>query len=410
MDDALNARRLPPLRLAPLLLCALAALAQAAAQEPTSAQTAQVQAPPVQTGQTVELKQPPAQETIPKQTGTPLPLKPDLPGMQRNHRLILTDGTYQLVRQYQILGDRVRYFSAERSDWEEIPVSLVDWDATRKWERDHTPSADTSPAMQEAEEVDKEELAARDEQRARMPLVAPGLELPDQDGAFVLDTYHGTPEIVQLTETDMRLNTRNRHGLGVLDPKAGMNANLELNGAHSRIYLHVNDPAIYFSLAAPDDNREMLGHAMVVKTDGARAVNDVHGADSAASRFAIVRVDERNMVRIVDPVHLNADGTVAQSDNVILTRTEVVPGKHWLCVHPAQPLEIGEYALIEIDPSAGISPNVWDFRVDPTKGDNPGSLTPILAPVDSREPALNPGVPGSVPLSENPPIQDQQPH
>ena len=74
--------------------------------------------------------QPPAQK--------PLPLKPSIPGMGSNHRLILKDGTYQMVRKYEIVGDRVRYISVERGgDWEELPVDLVDWDATRKWEESH---------------------------------------------------------------------------------------------------------------------------------------------------------------------------------------------------------------------------------------------------------------------------------
>ena len=49
-------------------------------------------------------------------------LKPDAPGLAKNHRLILKDGTYQMVREYTIAGDRVRYFSLERGDWEEMPV------------------------------------------------------------------------------------------------------------------------------------------------------------------------------------------------------------------------------------------------------------------------------------------------
>ena len=179
----------------------------------------------------------------------PLPLKPGVPGMGSNHRLILKDGTYQMVRQYEIVGDRVRYLSQERGDWEELPANLVDWDATRKWENDHTGQPDDmSPAMKEAEELDKEEAAERAETKARMPEVAKGLELPDQDGVFVLDTFQGTPELVELLPTDLNMNAKTKHGLSTLNPLAGARANLELDGAHAKVHLHVNDPAIYLSL------------------------------------------------------------------------------------------------------------------------------------------------------------------
>src|SRR5258707_11141785 len=48
-----------------------------------------------------------------------------------NVRLYLKDGGYQLVREYQVQGERVRYYSTERGDWEEIPIELVDLKRTK---------------------------------------------------------------------------------------------------------------------------------------------------------------------------------------------------------------------------------------------------------------------------------------
>src|SRR5581483_3786084 len=52
--------------------------------------------------------------------------------LPKGEKLVLTDGSFQVVREYRREGDRVRYFSLERSAWEEIPASLVDWAATEK--------------------------------------------------------------------------------------------------------------------------------------------------------------------------------------------------------------------------------------------------------------------------------------
>ena len=41
-------------------------------------------------------------------------------------KLYLKDGSYHAVREYQVQGDRIRYFSTERGEWEEIPTELVD--------------------------------------------------------------------------------------------------------------------------------------------------------------------------------------------------------------------------------------------------------------------------------------------
>lgn len=320
------------------------------------------------------------QQNCPGQGSKPLSLSPGVPGMGKNHRLILKDGTYQMAREYQVVGDRVRFLSQERGDWEELPTDLVDWDATRKWEKEHADLTgdDTSPAMKEAEEIDKEESEERSDQRARMPQVAPGLELPDEDGVFVLDTYQGTPELVELTPSDLSLNGKTRHGLATLNPLATQKAHLELEGAHARVHLHVNDPAFYLSLGVEDTKEPVLTHPMTVQTNGANAVNGDHGAHSAQSGFVIVRVDERQAVRFVGAVRVSASGTTSQNEDTIPTKVEVMPGKHWLRLEPQQKLKIGEYALVEILSPSDISESVWDFRVDPTLGDNRGSIGPIL--------------------------------
>jgi hypothetical protein len=315
------------------------------------------------------------------QAQTPLPLKPDQSATTTNHRLILKDGSYQVVRKYEIVGDRVRYISVERGgDWEELPVELVDWEATHKWERDHAsqPTEEVSPAMKEAEEIDKEEADERGELKARRPEVAKGLELPDEDGVFALDIYEGKPELVELLPVDLAMDAKSRHGLSTLNPLAAK-ASLELEGAHAKIHLHVNAPAIYLALVSRDEAETVISHALTVETGGAKEVaNRKHGAHSPSSGFVIVRAEERNTVRIVGAVHQSLTGKVTQDEDTIPAKVEVLPGKHWLKITPEKPLAAGEYALVEILSASEINQSGWDFRVDPQSDDNPGSLGPIF--------------------------------
>ncbi len=85
------------------------------------------------------------------------------PAQTLARRLILKDGSYQSVTKYEIKGDRVRYFSAERGEWEEVPKSLIDWDATEKYEQGRLQGTPAPEAVQ----LDKELEAAQKAEEAR---------------------------------------------------------------------------------------------------------------------------------------------------------------------------------------------------------------------------------------------------
>src|SRR5258707_8488165 len=186
-----------------------------------------------------------------------------------NQRLVLKDGTYQVVTKYQKVGDRVRYFSAERGQWEELPASLVDWTATEAWAKDHKRGSEpVSPAVPEAAAIDKEEQHAR----ARTPDVSPGLRLPDQDGVWALDTFHDQPELVALAQNSASVDRQTGHNVlrSTLNPLGGIQQNVQIPGAESKVKLHVNDPAFYVSIVGADDN-EADSSAVTVDTRGGSA-------------------------------------------------------------------------------------------------------------------------------------------
>src|SRR3979490_2934972 len=96
-------------------------------------------------------------------------------GQELAKRLFLKDGSYQLVTKYETKGDRVRYLSAERNEWEELPSSLVDWPATEKYEKARA----AGPSVPEAVQLDKEIETEREADEASLPHVAPGLRPPE---------------------------------------------------------------------------------------------------------------------------------------------------------------------------------------------------------------------------------------
>jgi hypothetical protein len=306
-----------------------------------------------------------------------------------NQRLILKDGSYQIVKKYEVKGDRVRYISAERGgEWEELPASLVDWAATEAWAKAHAPGAagplvtnpaGPSPGSQEAAEIDKEAREEREEQIARMPTVAPGLRLPDEDGVFILDTFHGEPELIEVPQNSGGLNTSTPHNvLRSVIPVGGTKQLIQLEGYKAKVQVHVSQPAIYVSLDDPKGPGEADEGALTVDTHGASSVmKDKKSHSSPTSKYAILRVQVKRETRVIGALKISLLGKAEQSVDVVETTEEILPGKHWMKLTPKLPLDIDEYALMEVLGPGEVNLAVWDFGVNPRAPEAKNAMSPV---------------------------------
>src|SRR3954468_22632981 len=75
-------------------------------------------------------------------------------------KLYLKDGSYHTVREYQKQGDRIRYYSTERGDWEELPADLIDLKKTEDENKDKEEAR-----LKDAAEADAEEKLEREMRR-----------------------------------------------------------------------------------------------------------------------------------------------------------------------------------------------------------------------------------------------------
>ena len=278
-------------------------------------------------------------------------------------RLILKDGSYQSVSKYEVKGDRVRYMSSDREEWEELPKDLIDWKATDAFNAGRASTTNTDSA--EARELDKELEAELKAEEARTPEVAPGLRLPADGGVLLLDTFKGDQELVEISQNGGELNRNVGKNIlrGALNPVASQKQSVELTGLHAFVQSHQTRPVIFVSPPPEDAN---------ASSDPGAKVTVAPAAGQSPGRFRIVRAQVKKQVRVVGNVKIAIYGKVSQEQKFVETKTEPLTGG-WVKLTPLSDLAPGEYAVVEMLGKEGMNLFVWDFGVNPNAPANPSA-------------------------------------
>ena len=237
-----------------------------------------------------------------------------------NFKLYLTDGSFHVVREYKVEADRVQFYSIERSDWEEIPLKLVDLKRTEA-ER----QAREDSLRKEAADIAAEDKFEREQREERD-------RIPQDPGVYQVEGKE--LKTFKLAESKTVTN-KSRSVLKVLSPIPVFSgkATIELDGEHSAMVVASNRPEFYIRLT----KEETFGIVRMKPKKGARIVQ----------RWTIIPVSKE---------------LVEEQDDVEIFRKQVDDGvyKIW----PTAPLEPGEYAVVEYTPGKG-NVQAWDFAWRP---------------------------------------------
>ena len=294
---------------------------------------------------------------------------------EKIQRLILKDGSYESISEYSIGGGRVRYYSAERHAWEELPEALIDWPATNRYAEQSA-----SDAADRRKKLLDQAAGERNEEEARMPLIAPGVRLPSPNGVFLFDVYQEKPELVPLIQNGADVNKNMKANIlrGVINPIAGSKQTVQLKGPHARTQAHVQTPGIYFFIDPGDD---AAGYTL----------------KNASEHLRIVRCEKKNGNRVVMAFNIAIFGKVTQNAQYIDTRVEPVT-EYWVKIAPSRPLAPGEYVLAEWDGKGAMNQYLWDFGVNSLAPPN-DAVRPLL--LEKGEPVL---IEKKKKQSNNPPV------
>jgi hypothetical protein len=256
--------------------------------------------------------------------------------LPKGKKLVMKDGTSQIASSYEVQGDRVRYFSVERGEWEEVPAAMVDWDATKKAQ-----AADAQQAEALDTKLKAEEAAARVaplDVDASLEIV-PGVFLPPGEGFFVLDGRAIFP--LQQSAASSKLSKKRLVEQVVVPvPIVPSRRAIDLDGAHASFRITNPSPEFYLRTTDPGQPEVELIEA------------HVHG--------------NKRHIEDVDSLFTQQQ---EKARTMSLQIWEVAKGVYRFTL--GQPLKPGEYVLAETSAKEGMNLLVWDFGVDAVHGKQP---------------------------------------
>jgi hypothetical protein len=248
----------------------------------------------------------------------------------RGKKLFLRDGSFQLVRGYEQKGDRVRFYSVERSAWEEVPAEMVDWEATRRAEEEEIRGK--QELLEKAREAEKKARAEALDVDASVE-VAPGVFLPEGEGAFALDG-------------------------SLVVPLGSVGADVKRDKGRLLTQVLVPIPVI------PTRHRvQIQGKKATVRLTSREPEFYIRTTDPLEPEIELIRARVKGDVREIQVVDTDIVGEQSRrGDTIPVQRWPVARGVYRLTM--GQPLEPGEYALARIIPDKAMTFYVWDFGVD----------------------------------------------
>jgi len=255
-----------------------------------------------------------------------------------------------VVRSYERNGDRVRYFSLERGEWEEIPAALVDWDATARAEGE---AAKASAAV--LEKLHRQELAAK----LTAPLdidaslkVGEGAFLPPGEGMFAVEGH----SVNKLDQVGAAIRTDKKQVFKqIISPVAIVPSkqNVEIPGAKAKLRIASSKPEFYLREAPPDPDR-------------VTPIQKSSRPGETGPEVELLRATVKgNKRRLESMKSLYGIDLGTQQKVVSMQRWDVAPTVFRFTL--SEPLPPGEYALAEVLPD-GMNLYVWDFGVDGPAG------------------------------------------